>query len=652
MTPERHARMQDIFQAAVDLPAQRRNEYLDEACRGDAELRVRVLRLLEADLKTRTIGGPFVPLSEAEARDSDHDLPDTGGAPLAGRYLLQKEIGRGGFGVVFLALDQQLHGRKVVVKLLLVDVLAGAWRRKKFRQEVEALSRLNHPGIVLVTDAGEAPGERPFLVMEYVPGVSLRSVMQNGAMNFRQASSIVRQIGSALQAAHECGVWHRDLKPENILVQTLGNSEERVKVIDFGIATVVRPENRTESVATNIAGTFRYMAPEQLKGKPEAASDIYALAVIAYEWITGRTPFQAESAIQLYALQSASAYVKPRILQPELSDKAERILLKALAFHPRDRPSSVRDFSYELALALEQSAPLTPRRGLTHNLGALVTKMCNRRSQEDEFKSLFLSNSTSSKCGAQMYILHGEEGECHESLVERLAYQVQMLAGDAGGEERPQVKLKRIPWQYAGDLASRKRHLFAWLIEQLGSPQRLQTTDATPGALARLLVGQLASFVLLQHDIRATRWDELAPPLIQSYREFLAELPTSSGMPQLIVFLNVIYPSLPTTPLSPMNFMRTLARRRIQGHLRQLATEPEGRRMCPCTVLSELAPITRDDVLEWFSLHDIGDSEEDRLSRSERIFPRGQSGLRRRMAEVEVFLRETHHAFVSERGYQ
>ncbi len=138
MTPERHARMQDIFQAAVDLPAQRRNEYLDEACRGDAELRVRVLRLLEADLKTtRTIGGPFVPLSEAEARDSDHDLPDTGGAPLAGRYLLQKEIGRGGFGVVFLALDQQLHGRKVVVKLLLVERLS----RRLAPQEVSAGGR-------------------------------------------------------------------------------------------------------------------------------------------------------------------------------------------------------------------------------------------------------------------------------------------------------------------------------------------------------------------------------------------------------------------------------------------------------------------------------------------------------------------------------
>jgi serine/threonine protein kinase len=651
MSPDEHARMQAIFQEAVDLPTEQRNAYLDEACRGDAELRVRVQRLLTADQNTATMGGLFVPFPEDEAQGSDRHSPAMAGMQLAGRYLLQSEIGRGGFGVVFLALDQQLHGRKVVVKLLLVDVLAGAWHRKKFRQEVEALSRLNHPGIVLVTDAGEAPGERPFLVMEYVPGVSLRSVMQTGAMDFRQASSIIRQIGSALQAAHECGVWHRDLKPENILVQTLDNSEERVKVIDFGIATVVRAGDRTESVATNIAGTFRYMAPEQLKGKPEAASDIHALAVVAYEWITGRIPFQAESAIQLHALQAAGALVRPRILQPELSEKAEQILLKALSFLPRDRPASVRDFSYELALALEQSARSTPQRGPAHNLGSLVVKMCNRRSQEDEFKSLFLSNSMSSGSRAQMYILHGEEGACHESLVERLAYQVQMLAGDAGGEERPQVKLKRIPWQYAGDLASRKRHLFAWLIEQLGSPQRLQTADASPAALGRLLVGQLASFVLLQHDIRATRWDEVAQPLIQSYREFLAELPASPGMPQLVVFLNVIYPSLPKTPLSPMNFMRTLARRRIQGHLRQLATEPEGRRMCPCTVLSELAPITRDDVLEWFSLHDIGDSEEDRLARSERIFPRGKSGLRR-MAEVEVFLRETHHAFVSERGYR
>jgi hypothetical protein len=396
------------------------------------------------------------------------------------------------------------------------------------------------------------------------------------------------------------------------------------------------------------------MAPEQLKGKAGAASDIYALAVIAYEWITGRVPFAAENGIELHDLQAAGACVKPRILRPGLSEKAERLLLQALAFQPRDRQASVRGFAHELALALERTPPL---RGLNRNLGSLVVKMCNRRSQEDEFKSVFMSNATASSSQAQMYVLHGEEGECHESLVERLAYRVQLMVGDEGDEERPPVKLKRIPWQYDGDLESRKRHLFAWLIEQLGSPQRMQTTEVSPAALSRLLTDQFAASLVLQHDIRAARWDDVTPQLIQSYREFLADLPALPGMPNLIVFLNVIYPALSKSRLNviniarPVNLFRTLARRRIQTQLRELTLAPADHRVCPCAVLSELAPITRDDVLEWFSLHDIGDSEEYRLTKSELIFPRRHSRLRRRMAEVEAFLREAHHAFVSERGH-
>jgi serine/threonine protein kinase len=282
-----------------------------------------------------------------------------GGALLGARYRIKREIGRGGFGVVYLAADIQLHDKPVVVKILLATAGEDIWRRKKFQGEIEALSRINHPGIVQVSDAGEASDGRPYMVTEYVDGMPLRSLVRDGGIDFGQAAAIVREIGSALEAAHGCGVWHRDLKPENVLVQ---NSDERaglrLKVIDFGIATVARAENLLETTDTRVAGSFRYMAPEQLMGKPEAASDIYALGVIAYELLTGKKPFDPQTAAQLYALQASDDYKKPRETRPQLSAQAERIVMKALAFHAADRFASAREFGIELGAALERRETL------------------------------------------------------------------------------------------------------------------------------------------------------------------------------------------------------------------------------------------------------------------------------------------------------
>ncbi len=281
------------------------------------------------------------------------------GSVLGARYVLQREIGRGGFGIVYLAADLQLHSKPVVAKILLTTSAEDTWRHKKFQGEIEALSRINHPGIVQVTDAGEAPDGRSYMVTEYIEGVPLRFLIRQGGVDFGQVATIVRQVGSALEAAHGCGVWHRDLKPENILVQNLEeHSGLRVKVIDFGIATVARAENLLETSDTRVAGSFRYMAPEQLMGRPEAASDIYGLGVIAYELLTGKKPFDGHTAAQLYALQSADDYSKPRVLRPQLSVRAERAVMKALAFHAEDRYRSSREFGNELAAALEGGAPL------------------------------------------------------------------------------------------------------------------------------------------------------------------------------------------------------------------------------------------------------------------------------------------------------
>src|ERR1044071_3036039 len=199
------------------------------------------------------------------------------------RYQVERELGRGGIGVVYLARDLQLMSRPVVVKVQLEASAQNEWFKKKFHQEMEALARLDHPGIVAVLDAGQTQDGKPYLVMQYIEGHVLRDAMKKGGMDLPRVARIIRQVGQALTAAHEKGIYHRDLKPENIMLQRPGDDDEQVKLIDFGIATVKDSETATNRETTTVAGTASYMAPEQLLGKPVAASDIYAMAVIAYE---------------------------------------------------------------------------------------------------------------------------------------------------------------------------------------------------------------------------------------------------------------------------------------------------------------------------------------------------------------------------------
>jgi eukaryotic-like serine/threonine-protein kinase len=278
------------------------------------------------------------------------------GEVLNGRYVIESELKRGGMGVVYLARDQQLHSRPVVVKVLLDEAYQSEYVLQKFRQEVEALSRIDHPGIVGIVDAGELPNGRPFIVMQYVEGVTLRSVMSAHGMNLERIANLIKQIVRALAAAHERGIFHRDLKPENIMLQDLGHGEEQVKIIDFGIAKV-KDSVVAPSTSLNLSpGTVAYMAPEQLSGRPiSEATDIFALGAIAYEMVTGRKPFNPETGFELLQMQQTGVRVKPVDLRPSLPIAAQEVILKALAFNPNDRHHGPRDFGDNLARALQQS---------------------------------------------------------------------------------------------------------------------------------------------------------------------------------------------------------------------------------------------------------------------------------------------------------
>jgi serine/threonine protein kinase len=286
------------------------------------------------------------------------DKPGSGQL-IKGRYKLQEELGKGGMGVVYLAHDTLLHNRPVVIKVLR-DSNAEEWTTKKFRQEIEALVRIEHPGVVGIFDSGEMPNGQLFVVMQFVEGVNLRSILNSEKkLTFEQASRIVEQIGRALTAAHNKGVLHCDLKPENIMLQKLQTGEEVVKLIDFGIAKI-RDSKVTSVEPTKVAGTMEYMAPEQLNGAPTTSSDIFSLGVIAYEILTGTKPFPATTLFQLFEAHRTGVKETPTKLRPELPEAAETAILKALSPDPANRHEKARDFGDELSRALNTNVIESP----------------------------------------------------------------------------------------------------------------------------------------------------------------------------------------------------------------------------------------------------------------------------------------------------
>jgi serine/threonine-protein kinase len=300
--------------------------------------------------------------------ERDYALPEKielrPGIKLNGRYVIEKELGRGGIGVVYLARDERLHAMPVVIKFLLEDTNQNAWLQKKFFQEAEALARLNHPGIVRVIDRDQAEDGKPFFVMEFVKGTSLRSALKADGMDFEYAAHLIKQIGQALDVAHREGIFHRDLKPENIMLQVLSNGDEQIKLIDFGIAKVQNSQTGSTTEVSIVAGSLSYMAPEQLLAQPvSAATDIYALAILAYEMVTGRRPFTPDATSpaaaiqQVVRMQQSEDIVPPQRLRPSLTIAAQGILLKALSCDPARRPQDARVFGEELASALCHTLP-------------------------------------------------------------------------------------------------------------------------------------------------------------------------------------------------------------------------------------------------------------------------------------------------------
>jgi serine/threonine-protein kinase len=350
-----------------------------------------------------------------------------------GNYKVIQKLGEGGMGVVYLA-EHAVIGRRAAIKLLLPEMSANAEAVTRFFNEARATARIKHPGIVEILDCGTLANGQAYIVMEFLEGETLGAyATRYGKLSGdpHLARALIRQVATALGAAHARGIIHRDLKPDNVFLASDGGAIDvaTVKVLDFGIAKLVNPgELPTVTTTRELLGTPVYISPEQCKGAKDVdhRTDVYALGCIAFELLTGAPVFRAQS---LAELVTAHLFKEPPELQeleptvpPALSALVRRMLAKA----PEDRPRTMD----EVAAAIDRAGPAPPLRG-----GAVLLSAARPL-------SLTLPHDTARSRGGVPTVLAG--GASAAAPVEAAAGStLSGLVSEAGAEAHPSGARKK-----------------------------------------------------------------------------------------------------------------------------------------------------------------------------------------------------------------
>ncbi len=284
-----------------------------------------------------------------------------------GDYRIVREIGRGGMGIVYEAVQQSLS-RTVALKVLPAEALASPRQKARFRREALAAAALHHPNIVPVFGVGEQDGIS-YYVMERVEGRGLDEILRGGPLDPRAAARLAEQAARGLAHAHDRGTLHRDVKPANLLVDARGT----VRITDFGLAKTLAGEEGLTATG-DLLGTIRYMPPERFAGVSDERGDVYALGLTLYEAVAGKPAFADRDAGSVMAAIRDEGPAPPRRLTPGLPRDLETVILKAVARDPKDRYATAADFAEDLARFLGD-LPVLARRA---NPAERVWRWCRR----------------------------------------------------------------------------------------------------------------------------------------------------------------------------------------------------------------------------------------------------------------------------------
>jgi len=347
------------------------------------------------------------------------------GTLYAGRYEVIEELGRGGMGKVYKVLDKEIQ-EEVALKLLNPEIAADEKTIERFRNELKYARRITHRNVCRMHDINREK-EAYFITMEYVPGEDLKTVIKRtGSLPEDEAVPIAGQVCEGLMEAHRLGVVHRDLKPQNIMIDRDGN----VRIMDFGIARSLAAKGVTE--AGMIIGTPDYMSPEQVEGmEADARSDIYALGATLYEMVTGRVPFEGDTALIIALKHKAEIPLGPKEINPQLSEGLSTVILKCLEKDREKRYQTAEELLAELR-CLEEGLP-TAAAALKPKIPAFLIEGAEeapvKRSvfvaRDQEFGKLAQKLEAALSGKGQVVFLLGEAGSGKTALVQEFAQRIQ-----------------------------------------------------------------------------------------------------------------------------------------------------------------------------------------------------------------------------------
>jgi serine/threonine protein kinase len=351
----RRARL--IFEQAVEMDESRQMTFVHQACGGEQSLLAEVKRMIDADRRHNSLLDQPIFHWRVMTETTLEKSPGMPPFNYIGNYRLIRKLGEAGMGEVYLAVEEPVD-RRVAIKLMRAGLDADYLRR--FNDERKALASLNQRNIVTIFASGEAY-DRPYFVMEYLGGESLRARMRRGRIPLPEIVEITGQICDALNAAHNREIVHRDIKPENIFLSR-DDDGLLVKVLDFGIATLKESETRTATSA--IVGTAAYLSPEQARGlnrkEIDGRADIYALGIVVYEMLAGIPPFTASNIAGYQHLHMNVTPERPskRVSGAGVTEAVSDVVMKALAKDPNGRHQTAREFARRLKEAVNQSSTL------------------------------------------------------------------------------------------------------------------------------------------------------------------------------------------------------------------------------------------------------------------------------------------------------